>query len=139
MAAITALIGPSPFAGDAFAFRVRTLLVGDDVRVHLREDPGRAEVAMYSVLPSVPVQALRRARVEGTYRHAGHPQARWLIRLDSLHERLLLAQIWPQAALDCVTFGQQLAEQARRHRRWAQLGGEEEPPVSSGYGRESRP
>ena len=137
MSAIDALIGPSARGPDAPSRCVRTLLVGSDVRVHLREDASSAEVAMYSVVLAASLHVLQRAGVAGTYRHAAHPQARWLIRLDTLNQRLLLAQIWPQAALDAVTFGQQLAEQARRHRRWARLSGEE-PPASPGNGTESR-
>ena len=119
MSAIDSLIGPPPAHRRAAASGVRTLLVGGDVVVRLREDPTRAEVAIYSILAPVCVPALQRARIAGAYRHTAHPEARWRIRLDAPGERLLLAQIWPQAALDSTLFGRQLAEQAHRHRRWS--------------------
>jgi hypothetical protein len=114
MSAIASLIGPAPNP----AARVRTLRVGEDVLVRLREDPSRAQVALYSIPAPVPAAELVRARLAGVYRHAAHPEARWRIGVDEPGGRLLLAQIWPQAALDSTRFGLQLHEQAQRHRRW---------------------
>lgn len=118
------LIGPAPTsAGRATPHDplVRSLLVNNDVVVHVHEDPRGEQLA----LSSIPGKLSRTDWPHESDRpwwdsrhHPDHEQAVSALRLDPVTRELQLIDVWPRAALDAVTLAQQLQAHARRHRDW---------------------
>jgi hypothetical protein len=118
------LLGPAPQAvPDAPPQNplVRTVLVEQDVVVHVHEDPRGERLALSSTpgraswddWPHESDQPCWDSR-----RHPDHEQAVSALRLDPGTRELHLIDIWPRAALDAVTLRQQLSAHAQRHRDW---------------------
>ncbi|GAA4356996.1 hypothetical protein GCM10023165_50460 [Variovorax defluvii] len=120
MSAIESLLGPRPGPTTANP-APRTLLLGDDVLIHLHEDEHRETVVLYSV-PGRADQATWLDELEESWscvlRHPGHEEATAALIIEPSTRQVFLADSWPRAALDFVTLGQQLMAHAQRHRMW---------------------
>jgi len=122
MSAIESLLGPSPCLGaQGTGLTPRTLLVGEDVLVHLQEDATREEVAIYS-LPGRLDQFRWDDAACSPWSHAvplcadgrGHA----VVVVDPETGNVFVADVWERAALDSARFIRQLHDHARRHRAW---------------------
>ena len=122
MSAIDSLLGPRPIdSHDACKVQPRTLLIGDDVLIHLKEDESLETLVLYSV-PGRMRAAAWLDRLEEPWCHAlpnpDHAQAMSVLSVEPVTRQVFLADMWPRAAIDLVTFGQQLCAHAQRHRIW---------------------
>ena len=117
MSAIEALLGPCPGNPDASTGNTqRTLLMEDDVFIHLQEDESREEVTFYSVPGSMQEVEWLSARTEAwsdVLPHPAHEQARCALTVDPTTRQVFLSETWPRAAVDLVVLGQ-LLERAHR-------------------------
>ena len=118
MSAIDALLGP---ASGHLALNPRTLLVDEDVIVHLQEDESREEVTIYSV-PGRMRDAEWLDPGAQPWSHAvplgSDDRAVSVVTVNAGTRDVFLSDVWPRAALDAATFGTHLSGHARRHRLW---------------------
>ena len=122
MSAIESLLGPAPEPPPGqSAPTPRTLLLNDDVMIHLLEDESREEVMIYSVPGRMQQAAWLDAR-EQAWSHSvpigSHARAVSILSVAPGTRDVFLADVWPRAALDAVTFSEHLTGHARRHRQW---------------------
>ena len=122
MSAIESLLGrpPEPPPGQP-AMTPRTLLLHDDVMIHLLEDETREEVTIYSV-PGRMQDAAWLDAGEQAWTHAvplgRDTRAVSVLSIAPDTRDVFLADVWPRAALDAVSFIEHLDGHAGRHRRW---------------------
>ena len=125
MSAIESLLGPYPGAPADHAVQpIRTLLVGTDVLIHLQEDESREEVTLYSVPGCMQETEWLSERTEAwahVLPHPAHEHAICVLTVNPGTREVFLSQTWPRAALDQVTFGQELNAHAERHRLWQRM------------------
>lgn len=118
MSALDALLRPRPRSTPA-DHRHRSLLLDQDVRVHLLELPRLESVALCSAPAGLAPPAGLSARA---WSHAlplpADPRASAWLRVQPGSPWLLIGETWPRAALDACTFGQRLDAHLRHHRHW---------------------
>lgn len=120
MSALDALLGPRPPFSPCGA-SARCLRIDEDVLIHLHETHRHERVAICSVPGCLPPARWLSGRSQ-PWSHAMRLPAdhrAWvLLQVEPGSHRLLIAEIWPRAALDASTFGQRLDAHVEHHRRW---------------------
>ncbi|MDR6854666.1 hypothetical protein [Variovorax guangxiensis] len=125
MSALDNLLGPrrngdQPVSDEA----PRTLLLGDDMLLHLQEDQTAERVTLYSVLGRVPRDARLLERDEPWWcalDEVTHDGARAMLCVDHIDGDIFLVHEAPRARLDRVAFGEWLSVHAHRHLHWRAL------------------
>jgi len=124
MSALDCLLGPPSNDLDAATgtVLVRTLLLPDDVQVHLQENQTDEEIVLFSIPGRVQADWLENRVQPWTSRcsHPAHPQAASVLVVDPTGE-VTLVEVWPRAALDLPTLGRCLADHKQTHLAWRAL------------------
>jgi hypothetical protein len=125
MSALDCLLGPPPNELDAATgtVLVRTLLLPDDVQVHLQENQTDEEIVLFSIPGRVVADWLENRSQPWTSRcsHPVHPQAASVLVVDPPTGEVTLVEVWPRAALDLPTLGRCLADHRQTHLAWRAL------------------
>ena len=102
---------------------VRTLLLPDDVRVHLQENQTDEEIVMFSIPGRVQADWLEDRAQPWTSRciHPAHPQAVSVLVVNAPTGEVTLVEVWPRAALDLSTLSRCLADHKQMHLAWRAL------------------
>jgi hypothetical protein len=124
MSAIDSLLGPRPGPLPDTADQPRTLLLDDDVMVHLQEDESREHVVVYSIPGRMEEVDWLMERTEPwchVLRHPAYADASAMLSADPATRDVFLAEKWPRAVLDRVTFGKVLSQHVEHHRVWRSM------------------